>query len=278
MSTAASPILNPTVDQIRAQHTQNVRVYNPTDETITVEQYGDHYTFPPDYELEIGPKYRYTMLLDRNPKSASNGVAWDDPKAHPRDKTAKKMLDAEAAQIAAEICAPDRMGPKGFCVLLNDGQDEARKLAARQKWVAWRLADATARHQALALRAANATPGFPPLIKRNESAALLWLERYNRGEFNSYISGVSEATAHEDLERLARLTPGLTIPEKPESKAAPTGPVAPVEDSDEPEVGVLLLKKAKKAKVTLTRAELEGLIEGDDEVIAAVARKVAKHG
>jgi hypothetical protein len=278
MSSAAAtvaPLTAPTVEQIRAQHTQKVRVYNPTDETVTVPQYGDHYTFEPNSEVEIGPKYRFDMISDRNPKSASNGVAWDDPKAHPRDKTAKSRIEAESAQIASEICSAERMGPKGFCVLLGDPRDPERKLAARRKWIAWRLADATARHQALALRATNATPGFPPLIKPNESAALKWLDRYNRGEFNAYLSSVTEASHQEDLELLARLTPGLTIPEAPETTAPPATEAAVPEDQD---AGAILLKKAKKAKIALTRAELEGLIEGDESVVEAVARKLAKRG
>lgn len=293
MSSVAPAPIHATVAEIRARTRRAVKVYSPSEETETVSVYGDDYRFPPNSVLEIHDKLRYKTIRDLNPRSASDAVAWHDKNAPPRERAADVMLGAEAAQIAAEMC--EQRALKGFVTLLNDDLDQERMLAGRRRYLDWRLQDASGRHQALVARVTAYQRDRPgtgyPIIRRSESEALKFLERYNRGEYAAYLD--VRVSSQEDIARLVALTPGLKPPAEVE---LPTGiPVPPAELVADPTptpppppaevVGALLLKKARRAKVYLTRAELEGLLDENVAVIAAVAKKIgtadpkeAQHG
>ena len=154
--------------------------------------------------------------------------------------------------------------------------------AARQKWVDWRLADATMRQTALVgqyteFQRQHPNMSFRPL-KKNEVAALKWLKRYNSGEFNAYVNQSAEAA--EGLELLAEIAPGVGASAPPpawlQSVPGPQQAAAPVADSASQSAGMILVAKAEEKGINLTKPELMGLIMEDVAVITAVARKVGK--
>lgn len=300
MSAAPPAVLNPTIEEIRRLTQPNVRVFNPTDYTKVVDQYGDGYVFPALYELAITNKMRYKEVHDLNPRSPSNAVAWHNPKDHPRDRTADVVIAVEAAVIAAAICEEDRYGKIGFCVLLNDGQDETRKAAARRKWIGYRVSECQALELGMQRKVQSwqtAHPGTYPRMNRSEIEALRWLRRYDSGEFEHF--GQENKEQAEAIDLFLGRNPSIANvqgPEAAQTVSAIRTPVAPHEDQDPPigqatpeqalddveeeagSAGVVLFERARNLGIKLTTLELQGLFEDDPKVVARVARKVARNG
>jgi len=279
----------PDAKAVREALAPRVRVYNPLFDTKIVSMFGDDYVFPPGFELAIKDKMRYRSFRDFKP-GASPATAWDDPKLQAKDRTAPMVVEASAIDIAMAICDDTQMGKVGFCVLLDDGHDEQRKLNARQKAVDWTFRDSSERERQLTQKVAAwnlNSPGYPyPKFRPHEIRAMQWLERYHKGEFNAYISGNSDEdrafqAAAADL--FAKRNPAVPVVEKPAlASLTPEGhDVAPADLSAEPgeqAVGAVLLKEARKRKIKLSAAELEGLIDESEVIIARVARKVKSGG
>jgi hypothetical protein len=309
---SAPPLTKPDATQVSRALSPGVKVYNPCLELQTdeVPQYGFYYTFPPNHVTIVKDKPRHLMRRDRHPNPPSDSVLWQNPRAAPQDRVpVGTIVDVPAANIAVEICRPENMGKKGYCVLLDDGHDDVRMLEARRTWVNWRLQEAMGIQRGIydVARVRLEHGAGLQQFKPRERGAMQFLKRYNLGEFNPYLT--ESATQKADEALFFELNPQLReeVEEKKhvseaEVEAAVSqatgGPVpapapppekkpitrnAAYESSDDyaydvvtaPVAGPILLKRAKAAGLRLSTAQLEGLVLDKVPTVAKVAALVA---
>lgn len=262
----SSAVLAAAAAKIAERHAPKVPVYNGRHEPVTQQIGGRFWTIP------------------------AKGVAYiEDIKEHPfgKDSTGKTVRDwstlrtiMPAFDVARALCDEECQGRRGVVMLSGDPElDGALKAEADRRAWAWQHEFCLGVEAAWISRVAAFTasnPGaVPPRQPRHVRIALAWLAQHGgdeaRAEFVCKVCASEYDDASAFNEHVQKRHPALAkeimvavdAPPEPESVDADFDPA-------------VFLAKARELKVALTKAELEGLIEGDQGAIDAVATKLAE--
>lgn len=188
------------------------QVYNPSHYTETFEVYGHPMRFAPREVQDIPHKMRWMDTRDIHPNPMRVKTLWDRP----------QVIEVLSEDMAIAICADNRMGPKGFIVLVGDGRDDERVALADQMYLARRVPEVRQIEQewiAHVVAVHNASPGVIPRQPPAVREAIDWLERYENGEFDR-VSEEDAVVAEQDHARLLARHPELAAQVKAQAKAA----------------------------------------------------------
>jgi hypothetical protein len=216
------------------------------------------------------------------------------------------VIDEPATAIVRELLAPDRLGCKGVFVVMNDGKDDERRAAGRERWMKWRSS------KALGIQAwwmkysaeAKATPhALPPVMPQHVRTEIDFLRRHaqeihfvGRKRYICTLDGNDFDSYDECLSYVANLfgaelrqqndVPAKYVQDNQQllasaisagKKAREESAVPPVETSVVAlEDGSKTLDEAVAKKVKLTRAERKALLDGDADTIKAVREQISQ--
>jgi hypothetical protein len=215
------------------------------------------------------------------------------------------VIDEPATAIVRELLAPDRLGCKGAFVVMNDGKDDERRAAGRERWLKWRSS------KALGIQAwwmqfqaeAKATPNsLPPVMPQHVRVEIDFLRRHAQeihfagrkryictldgNDFDSYdeclayVANLFGAELRQQNDVPAKyvqdnqqlLASAISAGKKARAEATPDVETSVVDLTE----GKKLLAEATEKGVALTRAEKKALASGETDTIAAVRAQLAQ--
>ena len=244
-----------------------ISIYYAGDEPDMVEVAGHYYSFMPKSASMIEDQYTYPMM--QTPTGQKPNFAMRELSMSSVDVT-KALLE-------------DR-SEKGYCVLYGDGRDGERMAMARQKYVAWRYAQAKRVQASWLTSVAKATDGggIAPVQTKRVRDEIMWLRQHEMGlidrqRYVCRIDGFEAANRDEVVRYIKSMYPTQDA----ESNVQDLGDMAsqaPAPVEPKPRVspeGQRLIDVAQAQGLALSVADKKGLTYGDGDVITDVRSRLS---
>ena len=263
------------LEELQAKQRTAFTAHNSTDEEQVCQYGGRYYRFQPNVDTEVGDLVSFRRYRARGGKWVTEPLV---------------NKGCEAINVMKGIL--ERLGPLGVTAVFGDGQDEARIKAARRAWIQTRVRRAkVAQGEWLRTCAIAATDpdSTPPVQPDSIKEALNFLKAYESGALEQrkrYISRV-DATESDDREVILahhrKLYPKTAV--HPEDYVIDTQgedaePEAPQPEPEAPEKpnadAQAILAEAEAMGVSPTKAELTGLLRGEQASFESVLEKMSR--